>query len=241
MSVDSTELQRATLERKKSDELNVIAAALGVKPGSRAKKADLVDLILQATGVTGPRAADDAPAPAEMATAVASAAASLFAAGSASSSSLAGLASVGLASAGAVSALAATASARAAAASAAAPLAGSVTALYLLTGLFIAAVLGLGMLVSTIAQTQGQASQLTMMLALPFIFLSGYVFPIEGMPAFFQWLCKLVPANYAIQIIRGIVLRGASWVELWEPIMWLSFYTVIIVVLAAVRFKKTAA
>jgi ABC-2 type transport system permease protein len=119
--------------------------------------------------------------------------------------------------------------------------AGSVTALYILTGLFIAAVLGLGMLVSTIAQTQGQASQLTMMLALPFIFLSGYVFPIEGMPAFFQWLCKLVPANYAIQIIRGIVLRGASWVELWEPIMWLSFYTVIIVVLAAVRFKKTAA
>ena len=118
--------------------------------------------------------------------------------------------------------------------------AGSVTALYILTGLFIAAVLGLGMLVSTVAQTQGQASQMTMMLALPFIFLSGYVFPIEGMPAFFQWLCMGVPANYAIQIIRGIVMRGASWSELWEPIAWLSFYTVIIVGLAVIRFKKTA-
>ena len=61
------------------------------------------------------------------------------------------------------------------------------------------------------------------------------------MPQFFQWLCMAVPANYAIQIIRGIVMRGASWPELWEPIAWLSFYTVIIVGLAVIRFKKTAA
>ena len=66
MSVDSTELQRATLERKKADELNVIATALGVKPGSRAKKADLVDLILAATGVTGPRAASAASSTADV-------------------------------------------------------------------------------------------------------------------------------------------------------------------------------
>ncbi|MSW91808.1 MAG: hypothetical protein F2812_09425, partial [Actinobacteria bacterium] len=62
VSVDANELQRATLERKKSDELNVIATALGVKPGSRVKKADLVDLILQAAGVTGSRRANVAPA-----------------------------------------------------------------------------------------------------------------------------------------------------------------------------------
>jgi ABC-2 type transport system permease protein len=76
---------------------------------------------------------------------------------------------------------------------------------------------------------------------LPFVFLSGYVFPIEGMPAFFQALTKLVPANYAIQIVRGIVLRGATIAELWNPIAWLSLYTVIIVSLAMLRFKKTAA
>ena len=75
MSVDANELQRATLERKKSDELNVIATALGVKPGSRVKKADLVDLILQAAGVTGSRRANVAPAETAVAeTAVAEAA-----------------------------------------------------------------------------------------------------------------------------------------------------------------------
>jgi ABC-2 type transport system permease protein len=120
-------------------------------------------------------------------------------------------------------------------------IAGSVGALYVLTGLYIAAVLGLGMLISTVTQTQMQASQASMMLAMPIVFLSGYVFPIDGMPLFFQYLTMLIPANYAIQIARGIVLRGASMAELWEPIMWLSFYTVVIIGLAVVRFKKTAA
>jgi ABC-2 type transport system permease protein len=117
---------------------------------------------------------------------------------------------------------------------------GSVGALYLLTGLYIAGVLGLGMLISTIAQTQMQASSMSMMLAMPFVFLSGYVFPIGGMPAIFQWLSQLIPANYAIQILRGIVLRGATMRDLSEPIMWLSLYTVGIIGLAVMRFKKTA-
>ena len=117
---------------------------------------------------------------------------------------------------------------------------GSVAALYLLTGLYIAAVLGLGILISTIAQTQMQAGNMAMMLVMPFVFLSGYVFPIGGMPTIFQWLCKLVPANYAIQILRGIVLRGATMRDLREPIFWLSLYTVGIISLAMVRFKKTA-
>jgi len=117
---------------------------------------------------------------------------------------------------------------------------GSVAALYLLTGLYIAAVLGLGILISTIAQTQMQASNMSMMLVMPFVFLSGYVFPIGGMPTIFQLLTKFVPANYAIQILRGIVLRGATIRDLREPIFWLSLYTVGIIGLAVVRFKKTA-
>jgi len=119
--------------------------------------------------------------------------------------------------------------------------AGSVVALYAMTGLYIAAVLGLGIVISTVAQTQMQATQLSMMTLLPFVFLSGYVFPIEGMPTFFQWITKLVPANYGIQILRGIVLRGATLTQLAEPIAWLSFYTMLIIGIAVVRFKKTAA
>jgi ABC-2 type transport system permease protein len=119
--------------------------------------------------------------------------------------------------------------------------AGSVVALYILTGIYIAAVLGLGILLSTIAETQHQATQLSMMIVMPFVFLSGYVFPIEGMPEFFQWMTALIPAKYAIEIVRGLVLRGASAADLWEPIAMLSLYTVMIAGLAVMRFKKTAA
>jgi ABC-2 type transport system permease protein len=120
-------------------------------------------------------------------------------------------------------------------------IAGSTAALYLFTGLYIAAVLGLGILLSTIAQTQTQATQLSMMILLPFVFLSGFIFPIGGMPEFFQWITMFVPANYAVQIVRGIVLRGATVAQLAAPIGWLSLYTVVIVGLAVLRFKKTAA
>jgi ABC-2 type transport system permease protein len=118
---------------------------------------------------------------------------------------------------------------------------GSVAALYALTGLYIAAVLGLGILISTMTETQMQASQLAMFFVLPFILMSGYIFPIEGMPRFFQWVTMLIPANYALQLIRGIVLRGATVAQLWQPIACLSAYTVVILGLAMLRFKKTAA
>lgn len=119
-------------------------------------------------------------------------------------------------------------------------IAGSVAGLYLVGGLFIASVLGLGMLISTIATTQMQAMQMSFFFLLPFVFLSGYVFPIEGMPLIFQAITRIIPANYFIQVLRGIILRGASLVELKEPIGWLTLYTFLIIGLAVARFKKTA-
>jgi ABC-2 type transport system permease protein len=120
------------------------------------------------------------------------------------------------------------------------PIAGSLVLLYAVAFLFIAAVLGLGMLLSTIAQNQRQAQQLSMLFLLPFVFLSGYVFPIDGMPPVFQAISRIIPARYFIEILRGIVLRGAGTRELWEPIAWLAFYTVAIIGLAVFRFRKTA-
>lgn len=120
------------------------------------------------------------------------------------------------------------------------PIAGSVVALFLLSGLYIGSVLGLGIFISTIAKTQMQATQMSMFILLPFVFLSGYVFPIGGMPTFFRYLTYLIPANYYLQIVRGIVLRGASVVDLWQPIAWLSFYMVIIISAAIFRFRKTS-
>ena len=97
------------------------------------------------------------------------------------------------------------------------------------------------MLVSTIAQTMLQAMQMSMMFLLPFVFLSGYVFPIDGMPTIFQWISRLIPARYYIEVVRGIVLRGASLVELREPVAYLAIFTVVIIAAAVARFSKTTA
>lgn len=119
------------------------------------------------------------------------------------------------------------------------PIAGSAVQLYLAGLLFMAAVLGLGMLLSTVARTQMQAMQLSFLFLLPFVFLSGYVFPIDGMPKVFQLVTYAIPARYFIEVIRGIVLRGATLLELWQPMAWLTAYTVLIVAAAVFRFKKT--
>jgi ABC-2 type transport system permease protein len=121
------------------------------------------------------------------------------------------------------------------------PIQGSVLALYVVGLIFIAAVLGLGMLISTLAATQMQAMQMSTFFLLPFVFLSGYVFPIDGMPRIFQAISRIIPARYFIEVLRGIILRGAPLSALWEPVAWLTFYTVVIIGLAVARFKKTAA
>jgi ABC-2 type transport system permease protein len=77
------------------------------------------------------------------------------------------------------------------------------------------------------------------MFLLPFVFLSGYVFPIDGMPPLFQAISRLIPARYFIEVVRGIVLRGAGLDELWVPVSWLAFYTVAIIGAAVLRFRKT--
>ncbi len=121
------------------------------------------------------------------------------------------------------------------------PIAGSALGLYAAGLLFIAAVLGLGMLVSTIARTQMQAMQMSFFFMLPFVFLSGYVFPIDGMPRLFQLVTYLIPARYFIEVIRGIVLRGAGLADLWEPVAALLVFTALILGAAVFRFQKTSA
>ncbi|HQR44935.1 MAG TPA: ABC transporter permease [Thermoanaerobaculia bacterium] len=118
---------------------------------------------------------------------------------------------------------------------------GSVAGLYAAGLVFIFCVLGLGMLVSTAAKTQMQAVQLSFFFLLPFVFLSGYVFPIDGMPRFFQLLTYLIPARYFIEVIRGIVLRGAGLADLWPSVALLVLYAVVIVGAAALKFRKRAA
>ena len=97
------------------------------------------------------------------------------------------------------------------------PVHGNVILLLLFSIPFLLTVLGIGLVISTRARTQAEAFQLSMGTILPSVFLSGYIFLIENMPGFFQAISHVIPATYYIQILRGIILRGAGISELWLP------------------------
>jgi ABC-2 type transport system permease protein len=119
------------------------------------------------------------------------------------------------------------------------PINGALSQVLLATLLFIAASLTLGLLISTLAQTQLQAMQMTVFILLPSILLSGFMFPYEGMPVPAQWVAELLPATHFMRIIRGIVLRGGDLASLWQDALWLGFFAVAVLLLAAHRFKKS--
>ena len=118
------------------------------------------------------------------------------------------------------------------------PVVGSLLDLYLATLMFIAASLGLGLFVSTLAQTQFQAFQLAFVSMLPSILLSGFLFPFEGMPRVAQWLAEVLPLTHFNVMIRGIMLRGAELHEIWPQLAKLGLFVAAMLAIAVARFKK---
>jgi ABC-2 type transport system permease protein len=118
------------------------------------------------------------------------------------------------------------------------PVNGSLMALYVAALLFIAATLTLGLLISTLAQTQMQAFQLSFFVMLPSILLSGFAFPFQGMPPLAQAIAQLLPLTHFIDLVRGIVLRGAPLLELQVPAYKLLAFTGITLLLVTRRFHK---
>jgi ABC-2 type transport system permease protein len=118
------------------------------------------------------------------------------------------------------------------------PVAGSIGTLYAGASLFIATTLALGLLISTVVQTQFQAMQMGLLTMLPSILLSGFMFPFEGMPEAVQLLAQVLPLTHFNEIVRGIVLRGASLGDLAGPVGKLSVVLVVFIALAALRFRK---
>ncbi|EHH0803477.1 ABC transporter permease [Vibrio vulnificus] len=119
------------------------------------------------------------------------------------------------------------------------PINGSVAQILLGTLLFIAASLTLGLVISTIAKTQLQAMQMTVFILLPSILLSGFMFPYEGMPVAAQWIAEVLPATHFMRMIRGIVLRGADLFDLWRDTLWMIGFTLLGLIIASTRFKKS--
>ena len=118
------------------------------------------------------------------------------------------------------------------------PVAGSLWEVYAAAALLIVANLSLGLLVSTVARSQFQAMQMTFFLFLPSILLSGFMFPFSGMPRPAQWLAEVLPLTHFLRLIRGIMLRGAGIGEMWKEVLVLAGFSLLLMTLAILRFRK---
>ena len=116
---------------------------------------------------------------------------------------------------------------------------GSILFLFLSTFLYILSTLGLGLFVSTVSKTQQQAMMLAIFVVLmPMIFLSGFSFPIENMPKIIQAITYIIPLRYFMTIIRGIILKGVGFYEVWFELLMLFLIGVTVLTLSSLRFKK---
>ena len=118
------------------------------------------------------------------------------------------------------------------------PLRGELIDVYWVCLLFIIANLALGLVFSTVAQTQFQAMQMTFFVLLPSILLSGFIFPFDGMPRAAQWIAEVLPMTHFMRLIRGVVLRGASLAELSSELAILGVFTLAAMAVAVLRFNK---
>ncbi|HUO64672.1 MAG TPA: ABC transporter permease [Terriglobales bacterium] len=119
------------------------------------------------------------------------------------------------------------------------PIRGSLALLYALAAAFMLGTLGIGIFLSAVSRTVPQAMQLTFLTFLPSIYLSGLLFPIEGMPTVAQYLSAIIPLTYFLRIVRGIVLKGVGFSYLWPSLLPLLVFGIVIFSLAVLKFRKT--
>ena len=119
------------------------------------------------------------------------------------------------------------------------PFVGSVLVLYVVALVFIAANLTVGITLSSIAQNQLQAMQLTFFYFLPTMLLSGFMFPFQGMPAWARAIGEVLPATYFMRLVRGILLKGNDWADLWPNIWPMMVFTAVVMTFALIFYRRT--
>jgi len=119
------------------------------------------------------------------------------------------------------------------------PIHGSVALLLGLALIYLFALLSLGLLVSSRAKTQMEATQIAQMILLPSIMLSGYIFPLSSLPAPLRVISQILPATHFIAISRGIIIRGATFQDLWSHVAALLVIAAVLVAGSARAFQKT--
>lgn len=119
------------------------------------------------------------------------------------------------------------------------PMKGSVLLLIVVMYVYLTTTLGLGLFISTISQNQQQASLTTVFIIIPpFVFFSGFVFPVENMPMIIQYFSTIIPMKYFLVMMRSIFLKGVGLEILWKDILAISAFSTIIISLAIMRFHK---
>lgn len=118
------------------------------------------------------------------------------------------------------------------------PIRGSLSLIILTSGIFIMSSLGIGLLASTVANTQQEAMLTVMMYNLPSIFLSGFFFPLEAMPQALQIVSYAIPLRYFLVVIRSLLLKGVGIEAIQGEVIALTIFGIVIMTLAALRFRK---
>lgn len=121
------------------------------------------------------------------------------------------------------------------------PFAGAVGTFGLGTLLFLFVTLGVGVLISTVSQNQGQAMQLAMMTLLPQVLLSGLLFPIASMAAGVRWISYLLPLTYFVQVSRGVLVKATPIGALWFPLLMLAVLGIAVFGLSVLRLRRDLA
>jgi ABC-2 type transport system permease protein len=119
------------------------------------------------------------------------------------------------------------------------PMAGSFVLLSAMVMLFIVATLAVGFTFSTIARSQMQSMQMTMFYFLPNILLSGFMFPFRGMPPWAQAIGELLPLTHFLRIVRGIMLKGSEWQDVWLQAAAIGAFIVVMGIVALKRYRQT--
>lgn len=119
------------------------------------------------------------------------------------------------------------------------PMLGSLPLLIGAIGVFIAANLAMGFTFSTFARSQLQAMQMSVFFLLPNILLSGFAFPFRGMPNWAQAIGEALPSTHFLRIVRGIMLKGNSFAEIWPSLWPLLLFTAVATLAAMTRYRRT--
>jgi len=118
------------------------------------------------------------------------------------------------------------------------PIKGSIGLLMGIACLFLLSALGIGLLISTVANTQQEAFLLTFLTMFPSVFLAGFIYPIAAMPTVLQFVSGVIPLTYFLVVVRGVVIKGVGIPALLPQISALAIFGAVLIVLASTRFRK---